>query len=167
MTYADSLTFKDSDLRTPKHDEIMIWLDSHLRDVLAAVFAEPLRENEVLRTWEFAVFKPLKYGQTEPTDLVGHVDLLAEYSVDESISHGDFVFFGTCEGDNCKVKHSSPAQRLVAFEVKTTIPSLGDLIRQIRYYQGFLPSLHGFVVVSPDTRLRAQIESQRIGFYEY
>jgi hypothetical protein len=45
--------------------------------------------------------------------------------------------------------------------------SLGDLIRQIRYYQGFLPSLHGFVVVSPDTRLRAQIETQHIGFYEY
>lgn len=51
-----------------------------------------------------------------------------------------------------------------AFEVKTAIPSAGELIRQIRLQQEHAPIGSRFVVVSPDDRFRSVIEGQRIGF---
>lgn len=50
------------------------------------------------------------------------------------------------------------------FEVKPKVPSLGEVIRQVRMYG---PHAKGdFFIVSPDTRFRKQIESQGIGFIE-
>jgi hypothetical protein len=49
------------------------------------------------------------------------------------------------------------------FEVKPSIPSLGELLRQIRSYG----INQNFYVVSPDDRFREQIEAQRVGFIKY
>lgn len=49
-------------------------------------------------------------------------------------------------------------------EAKPTVPSLGEVIRQIRMYQSYARGQ--FFIVSPDTRFRKQIESQGIGFIE-
>lgn len=57
------------------------------------------------------------------------------------------------------------------FEAKPAISSLGELLRQIRTYQTYVPptdwnrEVH-FVVVSPDTRFRSAIEGQGIEFWE-
>lgn len=50
----------------------------------------------------------------------------------------------------------------VYFEVKSKIPSLGELVRQIRFYQSHKPGL--YFVVSPDNRYADVLRSQGIGF---
>jgi len=52
-----------------------------------------------------------------------------------------------------------------AFEVKTVIPSLGELIRQIKMYRAYDKSK--FFVVSPDDRFVKVLNEQGIGFLKY
>ena len=52
----------------------------------------------------------------------------------------------------------------VYFEVKATLPSAGELIRQIRMYQEYVQG--EWVVISPDDRHRRILESQGIQFYQ-
>lgn len=56
-------------------------------------------------------------------------------------------------------------QQAVYFEVKSTIPSLGELIRQINTYREYVKS--PFVIVSPDDRFIEPLKSQGIRFYKY
>jgi hypothetical protein len=56
-------------------------------------------------------------------------------------------------------------QHKVFFEVKTTIPSLGELIRQIRMYQEYENGI--WVVVSPDDTHSSRLEKQGIKFIKY
>lgn len=51
------------------------------------------------------------------------------------------------------------------FEVKTIIPSLGELIRQIRLYQNYIAG--PWFVVCKDNRFEDQLGSQGIGFIQY
>jgi hypothetical protein len=59
----------------------------------------------------------------------------------------------------------------VYLEAKPTIPSLGELLRQIRTYQEYVPKQYSssvesrFVVVSPDVRYRKAIEDQGVEFW--
>lgn len=53
------------------------------------------------------------------------------------------------------------------FEVKTSIPSLGELIRQVNHYRAYRQPNQSFYVVSPDDRFRPTIEAQGIGFIKY
>jgi hypothetical protein len=66
--------------------------------------------------------------------------------------------------------------RMAAFEAKLSIPSLGELLRQLRFYEEHFGSYrpefpHGdslkmpFVVVSSDTRYRTAIEEQGFHFW--
>lgn len=53
------------------------------------------------------------------------------------------------------------------FEIKPSIPSLGEVIRQIRMYQTYTRGLiDAWWIVSPDIRFKAQIEAQGIKFLE-
>lgn len=54
----------------------------------------------------------------------------------------------------------------IYFEVKTTIKSLSELIRQVRMYQVYLRK-HRFVVICPDDRFADVLKSQKIGFIKY
>lgn len=51
------------------------------------------------------------------------------------------------------------------FEIKSTIPSLGELVRQIRFYQTYARG--HYVVVSPDARWEQPLASQGIGLIHY
>lgn len=61
----------------------------------------------------------------------------------------------------------SPRQTFhIAFEVKTAIPNLGELLRQIRLYQHYSrPGTH-YVVVSPDDRDSSLLNDQGILLYK-
>lgn len=50
-------------------------------------------------------------------------------------------------------------------EVKTTIPSVGELLRQIRMYKVHLPGR--YMIISPDDRFRDQIQAQGLYFVKY
>jgi hypothetical protein len=108
----------------------------------------------VRKIWEFPVFKQMGCNDTYKArapqqfqildgvttfsnEKVGHVDMLVQVGGDE----------------------------FIAFEVKSFIPSLGDVIRQVRHYQAHLPIT--YVIVSPDVRFRSQIEAQGVRFLEY
>lgn len=56
-------------------------------------------------------------------------------------------------------------QRTIGFEAKTGIPSIGELIRQLRLYQQYCR--HELYVVSPDDRFAEQLLAQGFGFIKY
>lgn len=51
------------------------------------------------------------------------------------------------------------------FEVKTAIPSIGELLRQINMYREYTESL--FFVVSPEDKFIKQLNDQGVGFIKY
>jgi hypothetical protein len=53
----------------------------------------------------------------------------------------------------------------VAIEVKTEIPSIGELIRQVHFYRTYLNTV--WVVVSPDDRAAQILQDQGIQFFKY
>lgn len=53
----------------------------------------------------------------------------------------------------------------VYFEVKSSIPSLGELIRQIRLYQEYVDA--PFVIVCPDDTFAQSLQAQGIDFVKY
>lgn len=54
----------------------------------------------------------------------------------------------------------------VAVEVKSTIPSIGDLIRQIQFYRNYMGG-PTWIVVSPDDRPAEILREHGIFFYKY
>jgi len=62
----------------------------------------------------------------------------------------------------------SPTGYELMFEVKTKIPSLGEVLRQVRMYESASRRTYQvkFFIVSPDSRFRSVIEEQGIGFVE-
>ena len=166
--------FQDGDLKTPKHDEMMLWLDSNLLKIVGAMAGswdngrdaarkegcpeELLSEehNRTLdrRTWEYPIVDR-KYGGAKY--VIGFVDLWASCTAPElrRWESGEW--------------HWGNPTKYFYFEVKSTIPSLGELIRQIRMYQEYIEThLSGaFYIVSPDARFKDALRSQGIGFVHY
>ena len=168
--------FMDQDLTTPKHDAIMAWLDRSMETslegwlgleqawpaeaqafvqdhVIVEAQAEYLRSVPAYpvgtvrvdkKIWEAPVMTDRKF-------IVGFLDLLVWY-VCPYVTYGEpYLAVGrqhTCAG----------------FEVKTTIPSLGELFRQLSIYRAHFPGK--IVVVSPDTRHAKTIIEQGYGFVD-
>jgi hypothetical protein len=55
----------------------------------------------------------------------------------------------------------------IYIEVKTEIPSLGELIRQMRAYQAYLDSFASYIIVAPDNRHEKILKEQGFYFYKY
>ena len=77
-----------------------------------------------------------------------------------------------CYGDNNPKReadlprwHCEPRIESVIFEAKTSIRSLGELIRQIRLYQEYRKG--HYIVVSPDDRFAEVLRGQGIQFIKY
>lgn len=156
-TLAAQLGFQDPDLKTPQHDNAVVWLDARLHE---EPFLRALRQTEPdlpapeLKecVWEYAV------GDSRWT--AGFVDLYAE--IDSHIR-------GTRPSGEA-TSWSKPDEYF--FEVKTTIPSLGELVRQIRFYEAKRPGKYShskwskqtFYVVSSDQRWAESLRGQGIGF---
>lgn len=128
--------FDDPDLHTPEHDAIMCWLDENAHESLVAAFGD-LDGLVVTSKWE----EPFKFsGGTRFIDMVirGRWD------------RGRFLTEGYVE---------------LACEVKPSIRSVGELVRQLRQYGGQGEKYGGqerrrVAVVCPDDRAREIIESQ-------
>jgi hypothetical protein len=120
--------FLDSDRKSPKHDEIQLWVYKNLRTVIKSVFPEVNAEELDLSKTQ------LEYAISDRNFIVGFVDICCPY--------------------------------MVAIEVKTSISSVGDLIRQIQFYRNYLSGPR-WIVVSPDDRPAAILKEQGIYFYKY
>jgi hypothetical protein len=187
--------FSDGDLKTPMHDEIMLWLDSKVGEIYIPKLIG-WNNNTLLEIEKFS----LEYSQKHP-EWEGFVipDLvqpeITEKTWEFAISSGNYVIgfldlFVKVEipGLNLFTGIGSYQPKVhidkrnttheILFEVKTSIPSLGELIRQIRFYQEYLPdgkdmrAAVGFadrkyIVVCPDDRFKEPLAQQGIGFLKY
>jgi len=112
--------------------------------------------------------------QTDSKFLVGFVDLYVAVRQPRLVLTG-YTYADRCSG--LEVYRRAPDPRTlravvsnhwevmpIYFEVKATLPSAGELIRQIRMYQEYVQG--EWVVVSPDDRHRRILESQGIQFYQ-
>ena len=145
FTLAAKMGFGDHQLTTPKHDEIMIWLDANFENWLkeCRYFDEEFAITE--KTWE----KPIVTGKGN-TFTVAFVDLWVKVQIPRGDTHG------------------------FAIEVKPEIPSLGELVRQMRHQETYIPNTNFFnqnygaklhmMVCSPDMRFEDQLKKQNIEF---
>lgn len=222
--------FLDDDLKTPKHDEIIMWVDANMEAILteiinpnseweigkelqAEIDATPIAVNEFLTNYAKQTKETSGMNYYRPSYLEDYANKYTQLSawnglgnmppkpnlraikkrweqpiVSREYTVGFVDIYATYEMPCLSVKGIEPTgpgyshfalksdkslpewyihwtDKAVAFEIKTNIPSLGELIRQIRMYQTYLSAK--FVVVSPDDRFADPIESQGIGFYKY
>ncbi len=115
--------------------------------------------EKISRQWEYPIVD--KNAKSNTRYVIGFIDLHVSFKIKEpSASYGNTGNsikdwdYGTCLKDI-----------LINFEVKTNIPSLGELLRQINLYKTY--NNNKFVVVSPDDRFQSQLQSQGVGFLKY
>jgi hypothetical protein len=159
--------FQDKELSTPRHDEIMLWLDGEIKTLVSQLvdssgyqkFWEANYPNvpfpgPAFRTiWE----RPIMAGIAS-NYMVGFVDMCVEVGA----PHMD---------QNGAISKTFSADQYLWFEVKPAIPSIGETIRQMRMYQQYICSCGSIYnyhsrlfVVCPDIRFESVLRSQGIGF---
>lgn len=167
--------FSDPELTTPKHDELMFWLDRYLDNhcpgesdtewesitvineldehVSIDISASSLRVKLppypgvklIKKTWEQTI---TNRGYT-----IGFCDMVAVYDIPRLIIR---------KRDGGFTQKQIEVRRTFYFEVKPSIPSLGELFRQIRMYQTYTDGK--WFVVSPDDSFSDQLIKQGVGF---
>jgi len=182
----------DPEVKTPAHDAIMLWLNENITGIIQNLHPEVAGRNwggEYLGkiistaihesgktecagplddpppfgivlidrvTWEYPVVK----GEGQYQRIMGFVDLAVEYTIPTRLSA-----WISKKDDN--LHWEIEARELKAFfEVKSSIGSLGEVIRQINLYRQLLGSHHEWFLVCPDNSHADLIESQRILFIQ-
>jgi hypothetical protein len=143
------LAFGDQDLKAPKHDEILLRLDALLKvDGLVSDIGERFAGFDGSTVRE----KVWEFALGDSRFTAGFIDLIAAIGGPR----------GGCSA--------------LAFEIKTTIPSIGELVRQLRFYEtkpirqigaNYITGAVRFVVVSPDERWADALAGQGFGFLSY
>jgi hypothetical protein len=198
-TLQQKFGFVDSDLKTPKHDEIMIWLDANMKEIVTRLEnqqwtqrqVEEVKERyedfvrktgveppelgnspekppvcEIKKEWEH----PITTG-SENKFTVGFVDMAVSYGCPSlSVTGLELKYDDRGKALGFKVPPSWQIihndTKKVCFEIKVSIKSIGELIRQIRLYEVYETRAR-FIVVSPDDHAEKILKSQRIGFLKY
>jgi hypothetical protein len=138
--------FVDSDLATDMHDKVMIWLDTNIVKVLKGIAKKTnIDEAKIDCKWEYPIVK----GSAQYKSIVGYIDM--------------FVFIDILGKENADGSVIYDKSYKLAFEVKSKIGSIGEVIRQIRQYQTFIRP-DSFIIVSPDDRFKDLLESQGVLF---
>lgn len=182
-TIQQRLGFMDNDLKSSKHDEIMLWLDNavenHFNPLITFQKEWKYKEfyvmdkGEELRDSQREIFfktldlpeKPnlevvrqiWEYPITTGRDsyIVGFADMRVDY-YDSSLTY-------YANEDRFQIYNKE--KKSIFFEAKSEIHSLGELIRQIRMYQTYTTG--EWFVVSPDSKFDAALEKQNIYFLKY
>ena len=100
------------------------------------------------KTWE----RPIK---SHNEFVIGFIDMEVVCDVPEYLDYsGDFPVW--------KIRH---IEYSLMFEVKTSIKSIGEVVRQIQLYKNYRNRYKDkFIIVSPDDRYVDLLKSQNIGF---
>ncbi len=139
--------FLDPDKKTPEHDKIQKWVYKNAHKIIDDIFVKGTQTFEIKQNvWEQEIIETTEYYASTKKQVVGFVDLYVQY-----LKANDRI---------------EPAWPEVYFEIKTTIPSVGELLRQLKYYQTFLGKRR-FVVVSPDDSCADILQEQGFYFYKY
>lgn len=118
----------------------------------AADAATPDLSRKIAKKWEV----PITTGQSNNPFTVGFADMrvtVTEPDVCLLYPGGGFAF------------HWGRHHRIFYFEVKPTIASVGEVMRQIRHYETYTADARWFIA-SPDVRFKSVFEGQNIGFVD-
>jgi len=128
----------------------------------------PRREVRIKKIWE----DPVTQSGAATKYVIGFLDMVVlventELEVTELYQDSSYVGFEKIRRPlpKCRVTWADTPQRGFGFEAKVAIPSLGELIRQLRLYQQYCR--HQLYVVSPDDRFAEQLLAQGFGFIKY
>jgi len=158
-TQIERMGFKDNDLKTSKHDEIMFWLDNYIK----TEFLKKLEDSDLLKKyiglkpkivieqniWEKPILSKTKYN-------IGFIDLYLEIRIEFYKKKKDIY-----EQDANWYDYY--------FEVKSKLPSIGELLRQVNFYKSNIGDRGKFYVVAPKTndKIKYLLKQQGVSFIEY
>ena len=139
--------FVDTDKKTPEHDKIQKWVYQNAHKVINELFVKGEEPFEIKHNiWEQEIIETTHYYASKKEQVVGFIDLCVIYLK---------------ESNRIELKWPT-----AYFEIKTNIPSVGDLLRQLKFYNYYLNSKN-IVVVSPDESCADLIREQGYHFYKY
>ncbi len=149
-THLEKLGFSETDKKNPKHDTIQKWVYENIQQIISeTVMKNYSKPYEILRPkWESQV----AYRNGSYTTIVGFIDIAVRLK-------GEFV-------DKKNDGYIEP-YKTIFIEVKTEIPSLGELIRQMRTYEFYQVDPISYLIVSPDDSYEQILNEQGYYFYKY
>ncbi len=149
-THLEKLGFSDSDKKDSKHDIIQKWVQKNINEIVSETIMKnnPHPFTIVNVQWEY----PVNHINGNFKMLVGYVDIVAKIK-------GKIYFSDSKEYEN--------VDTYAFIEIKTQIPVLGELIRQMRAYQNYNDKRTSYIIVSPDDRHIETLLSQGFYFYKY
>lgn len=171
MTLQSRLGFDDHELKTPQHDALMAWLTDNVERCprivkwLDGIFDKDALITNVAvkkREWERPITKA-------GTGFIGFIDLSVEFALNEVVLSRSSSRYDYCERI-CNLGNyelwKSALRKTANIEVKPSIRSVGETIRQINVYRATLGYGEFVFVASPDVRFSPIFEAQGIGFIE-
>jgi hypothetical protein len=130
--YFERLAFSDADLKKPKHDEIVLWLnDLFIHHKYSTILEAPLLER-----WSNHQIKTIGF-----VDIVGYNTKKEKYNMGTDTDSGKNIY-GECDAINS----------VMAIEVKSEIKSIGEVLRQLQFYSRFGIELFGGDIISVGRR---------------
>lgn len=152
-THLEKLGFADTDKKKADHDKIQTWVYENIGIVInETVMADNKLPYKIIKNeWEH----PVVYTSGNYKLLVGFIDIFVRIG-------GTFDAKGPYNFNHTTLN--------VFVEIKTEIPSLGELIRQMRAYQTYVDHFENYtkyMVVSPDDRHAKILNEQGFYFYKY
>lgn len=180
-TLQQKFGFQDKDLSTPAHDALMVWLDGNVEQALLQDYPQTWLQSEIDEAIAWAprdcTWLPKDWQPEQPPQrprkvwikdkvwerpvfgrngfMIGFVDMSVTLGYEKMVlTYGRYGSLPEWSAVN--------EEALYLFEVKPSIPSVGELIRQIRMYQPYLPG--NYFVVSPDDRFASILAGQKIDF---
>lgn len=152
-SHLEKLGFSETDKKDSKHDIIQTWTYENIDKVISEtiMYKNPHSYKLLHNRWEHQIM----HINGNYKMIVGYIDILV-------CIQGKFYFSDTGKYEESK--------KNLFIEVKTQIPSLGMLIRQMRAYQAYqqgINDLTDYIIVSPDDRHKKVLNKQGFWFYKY
>jgi len=181
--------FKDSRLKTPKHDEVVMWCHKNIKKIASDYYDKNFKEsnNEIIIEAQKRNIDISEFTESDPTivkkikweksiivekykgkDIIGFLDMQAECCYKRPI-----IIESNCGGGRLgapkpkRIENYTNRPTILNFEIKPFINSLGELFRQINKYKAHCYPGEQFIVVSPDDRFRKVILSQGYIFIKF
>lgn len=163
-TMQERMGFSDPDLSSPKHDEMVIWLLKNKVDVCRFLLPK------IRHQFDGSISKEEMRLYMSP--LEGQHDQSPSAKAEVTVMNGTFTVgfidvlieqrgMWTEKQNGLMTTQWSSLANSVAIEVKPTIPSFGETLRQIRQYQQYC-HYSKYAIFSPDHRFKEVFEEQGI-----
>lgn len=184
-TLLSKLGFEDDDFKNPKHDDIVLWATKYAQTIIDLTVNVNIREKykdeyEAVYEWDKHLLRHLTgnppIGQRKIIG-INLFNCVWEHPIKAKnnyivgfadLHYKSKLIYEMTNFDTGRKKEETTVFDTyfdVFFEIKTSIRSAGELIRQIRTYQTYTQGY--WIVVSPDNKYEQLLTEQGIYFYKY